>query len=268
MNATRTAQHAPREIDCMDVTRAIFVLCKLPDRRNFFLKLNREIPFIECNREMAQHLFEDIRQRNELNWRFCASTPKQLAANVDDWCKANRMQLTEQALQWLGEWVTTRPESLETPTGNANQSPANESGQTNPGNVGVDTRAVRTRPNETPLTIEQKLSFITDPTAKQRAVATLQAMERDRVITPTPGGFRWRKGTTHAQIIAFFDRANMVWGLCKDDNDRRQWKPFCTLFVDGNGQPMRPRQCVDWTQDKAKRGYNTRGESKIIKYLD
>lgn len=110
--------------------------------------------------------------------------------------------------------------------------------------------------------LDEDLAFVPDK-HKEAAKSVFEGLLRDKWITPTAYGYKWREGVTVALVAYFADIANDKWELRNPDNGRSDWASFAKMFG------MEAKQFKTWKSDQR----NHTGEAppknadKIRKYF-
>lgn len=110
--------------------------------------------------------------------------------------------------------------------------------------------------------LDEALVFVPDK-HKEAAKSVFEGLLRDKWITPTAYGYKWREGVTVALVAYFADIANDKWKLRNPDNGRSDWASFAKMFG------MEAKQFKTWKSDQR----NHTGEAppknadKIRKYF-
>lgn len=110
--------------------------------------------------------------------------------------------------------------------------------------------------------LDEALAFVPDK-HKEAAKSVFEGLLRDKWITQTTYGYKWREGVTVALVAYFADIANDKWELRNPDNGRSDWASFAKMFG------MEAKQFKTWKSDQR----NHTGEAppknadKIRKYF-
>lgn len=110
--------------------------------------------------------------------------------------------------------------------------------------------------------LDEALGFVPEK-HKEAAKSVFEGLLCDKWITPTSGGYKWRKGVSVALVAYFADIANDKWELRNPDNGRSDWGSFAKMFG------MDAKQFKNWKNDQRNHTGETppKNADKIRKYF-